>query len=186
MPGNYHSTLVSTGKRNFFVVSDLLYTDNKFAVKICFQKSSNKEQNIFFTVRCKGAPDVLLDRCTSVISPDGKIIPLTDKLKENLTDMQTAMASKGQRVLLLTYRKLTKDASEALCNYHQDGTRTLKTMTEEQYIEQVQDLCVIGVVGLVDPPRPDTLSTVVQCRTAGIRFVMVTGDFPGVYHFVDM
>ncbi|OAD70429.1 hypothetical protein PHYBLDRAFT_115367 [Phycomyces blakesleeanus NRRL 1555(-)] len=120
---------------------------------------------------CKGAPDVLMNRCTHVILPDGVEEPLTDKRRELLEEVQTRWANDGKRVLLLARRVIK--ASDTPNNI-QAGTSSFGAWATQMN----QNLVVIGLLAIVDPPRADSAETVKICRRAGIRFYMVTGDFP--------
>ncbi|KAI9029564.1 hypothetical protein CLU79DRAFT_884486 [Phycomyces nitens] len=120
---------------------------------------------------CKGAPDVLMSRCTHVILPDGVEEPLTEKRRELLEEAQTRWANDGKRVLLLARRVIK--ASDTPQNV-QAGTSSFGTWATQMN----QNLVIIGLLAIVDPPRADSADTVKICRRAGIRFYMVTGDFP--------
>lgn len=120
----------------------------------------------------KGAPDVLIKRCTHVNDPNGgPPIPLTPDVVARLVKVQESWASKGQRVLLLAKRVIQ----------HSQLPEDLPVGSDEfgDYvnININQQLTVVGLVGLLDPPRPDIPKTVATMRGAGIRFFMVTGDF---------
>ena len=114
----------------------------------------------------KGAPDVLLPRCSSLLMPTGDIVPLTEKLLGGLTDLQSRWSSSAQRVLLLARRVIP--SSEL------DG-KDFESPEAAQHIlrEQTSDLVVVGLIGIVDPPRPDIPEVVRTCRGGGIRFFMV-------------
>ncbi|KAI8642277.1 hypothetical protein BD408DRAFT_443634 [Parasitella parasitica] len=120
---------------------------------------------------CKGAPDVILSRCASILLADGSEEALTDKRIELLLNLQTKWANEGKRVLLLTRRvikaKETPANTVAGTSSFANWAATMNTC-----------LVVIGMIAIVDPPRPESAETVSICRRAGIRFFMVTGDFP--------
>ena len=123
-----------------------------------------------YVLMCKGAPDVLLKRCGYVNLPSGVATPLTPELSSRLTAVQEAWAAKGQRVLLLAKKVVhSLDLAKWPVDHPDFGV----------HIDMVlnQDLTVVGLVGLVDPPRADIPETVRIMRGAGIRFFMVTGDF---------
>nr|XP_031860422.1 uncharacterized protein CI109_004032 [Kwoniella shandongensis]KAA5527494.1 hypothetical protein CI109_004032 [Kwoniella shandongensis] len=121
---------------------------------------------------CKGAPDVLLKRCAYINDPStGSPRPLTEALCVRLTTVQESWAAKGQRVLLLAKRSVSRSSlSKELPFDHPD----FATVVDQ---DLNQNLTVVGLVGLVDPPRDDIPATVRTMRGAGIRFFMVTGDF---------
>jgi sodium/potassium-transporting ATPase subunit alpha len=122
-------------------------------------------------LHCKGAPDVLLKRCTSVLYPEGIEKPLTDSNKDVLIATQTKWAQEGKRVLLLARRIIHQEIIPQGTNAGSSSFTTWATQCNE-------DLCVVGMVAIVDPPRAESADTVATCRRAGIRFMMVTGDFP--------
>jgi sodium/potassium-transporting ATPase subunit alpha len=118
----------------------------------------------------KGAPDILLKRCNSILLPSGQVTPLTEELTDQLATLQGTWSSQGQRVLLLARRMIS--TSEILPKdwTSEDATRTvLRDFTD--------DLTVVGMIGIVDPLRKDIPEVVRICRGGGIRFFMVTGDF---------
>lgn len=104
----------------------------------------------------KGAPDVILNRCTTYVK-DGKPVPMTDEYKQEILKGNKAMADQALRVLACAQR---------IWN------------TEPAYDAEVleQELCFIGLSGMIDPVRPEVRDAIVQCNGAGITAVMITGD----------
>ena len=105
----------------------------------------------------KGAPDEVLRRCTRILR-DGREIPLTEKEREEILKENKSMADRALRVLGAARRTW-----------------------EEQPVsgapeEWEQDLAWIGMCGMIDPIRPEVKDAIGQCRRAGIRPVMITGD----------
>jgi len=107
-----------------------------------------------------GAPDVLLERCTHLYTPAG-VRPLTEADREHILAQNRASAQQALRVLGSAWRDLD-DASPA-------------DLTAEA-VEH--GLVFVGLSGMHDPPRPEAQAAVAQCRAAGIRVVMITGDHP--------
>jgi Ca2+-transporting ATPase len=107
-----------------------------------------------------GAPDLLLKRCTKLLTETG-VRSLTDSDRTAISAENAALAGRALRVLGSAYRDLDLASSE--------------TLTAED-IEQ--DLVFVGLTGMYDPPRPEVKEAVAQCRAAGIRVVMITGDHP--------
>ncbi|GAC1602518.1 MAG: hypothetical protein NVS3B21_30750 [Acidimicrobiales bacterium] len=104
----------------------------------------------------KGSPQELLARCISV-RWDGQDIALTDELRAQITRANDEMAGQALRVLGI-------------------GTRSVSSDRPSQD-EAERDLVFLGLVGMLDPPRPEVSEAVAQCRNAGIRVIMVTGDY---------
>ena len=106
----------------------------------------------------KGAPDEVLRLCTGYIE-DGEMRPMTEEKRRAILLENKAMADRALRVLAAAQRswgdKLPEDISP----------ETLE-----------QDLCFIGLAGMIDPVRPEVKDAIHQCRKAGIRPVMITGD----------
>ena len=110
-----------------------------------------------FVQYTKGAPDELLKRCTHY-EKDGQILPLDDKAREEILSHNKGMADQALRVLAAAQRTYTQ-------------------MPEEQSPEALEhDLTFLGLAGMIDPIRPEVKDAIAECKTAGIRAVMITGD----------
>lgn len=119
-----------------------------------------------FLLIVKGASDILLPHCTHYWSyKQNSIQALDDDAKFQLATLQEKMSRNAERVIMLCQRTITP--SETL------GSNAFSDEIRE---EGLSDLTLIGLLGIVDPPRKETASTVASCRRAGIRFLMVTGD----------
>lgn len=112
----------------------------------------------------KGAPESVLERCTSVMV-HGKIIPMTSDLRNTILAQITSYASKGLRTLAMAYVDV-KDT---------DATHYLSQNTQD-YVRFEQNLVFVSLVGMLDPPRPEVRLAVANCRAAGIRVICITGD----------
>ncbi len=110
-----------------------------------------------FVQYTKGAPDVLLARCNRYEDADG-IHEMTDKKREEILAANKALANKALRVLACALNPL--DTTPA--TYDADAMET--------------DLVFLGLVGMIDPVRPEVKLAIEQCISAGIRAVMITGD----------
>jgi len=105
----------------------------------------------------KGAPDVVLDKCTHYLK-NGQAVPMTAEYKQTILDANKAMADKALRVLACSQRLW--DAEPAAYE---------PAALEEQ-------LCFIGLTGMIDPVRPEVKDAITECRSAGVRAIMITGD----------
>ena len=111
------------------------------------------------TVHAKGAPEEVLERSTMIGGPDDHV-PLDDAARDTVLAVLERYASQGLRVLAVARRRLP------------DGTEPPVLREEAEH-----DLCLLGLVGLFDPPRPEVAEAVARCHLAGIRIVVVTGDY---------
>ncbi len=109
----------------------------------------------------KGAPDVVLSRASSVATPDGEEELDAERARE-LLDQNDTMGSSGLRVLAVASRSLPVRASEF----------------EGNLLDDVGSLRVEALLGILDPPRPEAIDAVRECRRAGISVRMITGDHP--------
>lgn len=105
---------------------------------------------------CKGAPDVLLSRCSARVTLDGLTEALNDEHRQLIGDANTFLAQQALRVLGVAYRSLEQQASS------DEGTE--------------RDLIFLGLFAMKDPLRPEATEAVRLCREAGIRTSMITGD----------
>ncbi|KAF9935343.1 hypothetical protein FBU30_003133 [Linnemannia zychae] len=123
-------------------------------------------------VLVKGAPDVLLPYCTSFLSAASNTTQsLTSEWIAELSRIQMAWSRRGQRVLMLCKGRFVPYYAHSAAGSSGTGPQ------EELTRQGLQDLCIVGLVGIMDPPRPEIKDTIAACRNAGARFFMVTGDF---------
>ncbi len=105
----------------------------------------------------KGAPDVVISKCTHILE-NGEINPLSEQKKAAIEAENKNMADKALRVLALAMKKYPE-------------------MPESTAPESIEtDMVFVGLVGMIDPVRPEVVDAIVQCKKAGIRPVMITGD----------
>ena len=104
----------------------------------------------------KGAPEVVLEKCTYILD-NGKIKKLTEKKRKEILKINEEMAKEALRILGMAYKELPK-----------------KT---EKYSEEIEkDMIFIGLEGMIDPPREEAIEANKKCQKAGIKTVMITGD----------
>ena len=114
----------------------------------------------------KGAPDVLFPSSTSILDSTGKSVPFSPAHQSRLSQLQHKWSSEGQRVI-------------AVCKRSLDTLKLPKgeTELEEMLYNELEDLTLVGLISIRDPPRADVKDAVRVIRAAGVRIFMVTGDF---------
>lgn len=118
------------------------------------QDAHGNGQENQFRFAIKGAPEAVLNTCSQVWTTEG-IQEMTDELRQHWQEQGTAMAEEGLRILALAE----------------------KTVTDDQ-TKPYEQLTLLGIIGLLDPPRQEVKDAIAACHRAGIRVIMVTGDQP--------
>lgn len=106
----------------------------------------------------KGACEILLERSTHYLDKDGQVVPMTEEIKQEVRRKNKEFADKALRLLGAAYRE------------HDQVPENFDAENLEK------DLTFIGLVGMIDPCRPEVYDAIKECRKAGIRPVMITGD----------
>lgn len=106
-----------------------------------------------FIALLKGAPEVVLEKSDRLLL-NGSELPLDDEQRHSIIRDYQRLAVRGERVLALAYRELADDE-----------------LPEESHFTY------LGLAGMIDPPRPEVMDALKRCRLAGIRVIMITGDF---------
>jgi Ca2+-transporting ATPase len=108
----------------------------------------------------KGAPDVILDLCTHYQRMDDQAVPLDESDRRRILEANDRMTQEALRVLAVAFRVV----------------ESLPEKVEGGQVEQ--GLIFVGLIGMMDPPRPEVPSALETARKAGIRTIMITGDYP--------
>ena len=113
-------------------------------------------------VRCfvKGAPDVLIARSSSYWMPGGEVLPVTEENRPLAFKENDRMAQAGERVMVVARRDFDPQTFDPKANL----------------LDQMTDLTLLAMVGIVDPPRPEARDAIAKCHSAGIQIRMITGD----------
>lgn len=119
----------------------------------------NDEKQKWHAVAVKGAPDVVLDLCKQYQQIDDSQAELTDAMRQQILEANDAMAKDALRVIAMAY-KLSPDLPEDM---------------RPEAVEK--DLIFVGLLGMIDPPRPEVKDALQRAKSAGIRTVMITGDY---------
>ncbi|PYH75411.1 sodium ion P-type ATPase [Aspergillus uvarum CBS 121591] len=133
-------------------------------MSVVFRKNTfDAEHRMVFT---KGAVERIVDSCRTVVWDQGSSFPvvITDAIRNKIFQNMEELARMGLRVLALAHRPCTEP-------FKTEG------QLDRDFYER--DLCFLGLVGIYDPPRPETAASIAACHQAGITVHMVTGDHPG-------
>ena len=137
--------------------AEVPFTSERKMMSVLGKESGSGVHRMF----TKGAPDVLLTRCTSQqVGPDA--VPLDATRRESVLAAVQRLSAEGYRTLGVAYKTMDADRS---------GAGDLDGSDET-------DLVFVGVVGIIDPPRAEAAAAVKEAHRAGIRTVMITGDHP--------
>lgn len=130
-------------------ISELPFDSNRKCMSVIVEENGRRRLYV------KGAPDVILDKCTQVYS--GKEMLFTSKMKKEIIKKNDEMADAALRVLAMAYKDLPPE-------------------TEKATVSMENNLVFLGLEGMMDPPRREVYSAVRKCIRAGIKTVMITGD----------
>ncbi|KAK6918176.1 hypothetical protein RJ641_016598 [Dillenia turbinata] len=121
----------------------------------------------------KGAVESILERSSHVQLTDGSLVPVDETCKELLHSKLLEMSSKGLRCLGLAY----KDELGEFSDYYSESHPAHKKLLDHSNYSSIEsDLVFVGVVGLRDPPREEVDKAIDDCRGAGIKVMVITGD----------
>jgi len=123
----------------------------------------NDEMRNWSVIAVKGAPDLVLDLCTRYQTMNDQSEPLTDEQRQKILDANDTLTQDALRVLGVAYR-IEKEVP-----FHEG---------ELKVHEVERDLVFVGLIGMIDPARPEVKPALDEGREAGIRTVMITGDYP--------
>jgi P-type Ca2+ transporter type 2C len=108
----------------------------------------------------KGAPDVLISRASSFWMPGGDVLPITDDNRSLALKENDRMAAQGERVMVVARRDFDPQSFDP----------------KAKLLDLMQDLTLLTMVGIVDPPRTEAQEAIAKCHSAGIQVRMITGD----------
>ena len=157
-----NSSVTTVREINTKVCEILFNSSNKFHLTI----HQTRRHNGNFLICMKGAPEQILEKCTSYVLDDG-VHPIDDGFKKGFDDTYKYLGGMGERVIALCMFVLPKDM------YPLDFAFDVEPPNFP-----ISGFHFVGLISMVDPPKPGVRSAVIKCRQAGIKIVMVTGDHP--------
>ncbi|PGH15884.1 calcium-translocating P-type ATPase, SERCA-type [Polytolypa hystricis UAMH7299] len=114
----------------------------------------------------KGAPESILERCShTLLGSNGSRVPLTPQHAKLISQEVVDFGNRGLRVIAVA--SISNVAPNPLLHTAE---------TTQEYLQLEQNMTLIGLVGMLDPPRPEVAASIQKCREAGIRVVVITGD----------
>lgn len=118
------------------------------------------EREYTHVINVKGAPDIVLGLCTRYQKMDNTVAPLTDEMRQEILSANDSITGQALRVLGVAYRPVSQQPTDL-------NAETLE-----------KDLIFAGLIGMIDPSRPEVKPALREAQHAGIRSVMITGDYP--------
>ncbi len=112
-----------------------------------------------FYVFAKGAPEELFLKCTQIY--EDSVVAMDTAKKEHWVAAAEKFSASGHRMIAMAYRQ-----------------------TDSTPASLIDELVFLGLIGMIDPPRPEVQAAINDCKTAGIKVVMITGDHPSTAHFI--
>ena len=156
------TALIEFGRNKDFYIQDELekmprVNDLPFDSERKMMSSINRFGDNAYLVMTKGAPDIILQRCNKYLE-NNELIDLTEKDRSEILNINQNMAEQALRVLGFAYKVIEKMPSPV-------NSETIES-----------DLVFAGMVGMIDPERPEAKAAVAEAKSAGIRTIMITGD----------
>ena len=141
-------------------VGEVPFSSERKLMSTVHSDAEREERLLVFT---KGAPDILLTRCSRELVGE-EVRPLTEDRRVEILKSNEELAAEALRTLGVAFRSLPKDALK---------------LNQEEVDERVeQELVFLGLIGMIDPPREEAKDAVARAKGAGIRLIMITGDHP--------
>jgi Ca2+-transporting ATPase len=134
--------------------------DSDYKFMATFHNMTNEQGQPVVRAFVKGAPDVLIGRAGSYWLPAGQSASITDANRQLALDENSRMAQAGERVMVVARRDFDPQTFNP----------------KSKLIDLVNDLTLLAMVGIVDPPRPEAKAAIAKCHSAGIQVRMITGD----------
>jgi Ca2+-transporting ATPase len=147
-----------TGTRRLYPRVGEVPFDSDYKFMATFHRMNDQGREV---IRCfvKGAPDVLLARSAAARGADGEAVSI-ELGRDSVLEANDRLAREGLRVLAVASRDLDPESFSG----------------EGELLDQVRDLTLLALVGIVDPPRKEAREAIARCKEAGIRVRMITGD----------
>jgi Ca2+-transporting ATPase len=134
--------------------------DSAYKLMATFHNMTNGQNEPVVRCYVKGAPDVLIARSGKLLGSDGQQDPLDENARQRALEINEELASQGMRVMVVAGRDLDPATFDP----------------DSNLLDEVNDLTLLGMIGIVDPPRSEAKEAIAESKAAGIRVRMITGD----------
>ena len=162
--GDYYKELENSGIKK--IVTLEFTSERKSMSVLCSKKNA---PNVLYT---KGAPESIIERCTHILLPQGKL-PLTGQVKDKILEKTKELSSEALRCIAFAYKEETGELS----NYNGPSHHAHQLLeNHKNYVGFEKEMVFLGVAAMKDPPRPDVKDAILLCKKAGIKVFMITGD----------
>ena len=165
----------SRDRKSMSVLCD--YPEAEYPSKSDFHTIGSRKKGNRLLV--KGAPNLLIDRCSKVKFRDGTVSKMTGDLRRAIEQKTTELAVRPLRCLALAVKE-TEELETTLRDYDpdQDGDVSKHPLLSDPmtYVDIESGLTLVGIIGIKDPARPEVADSINECTEAGIRVMMITGD----------
>eukprot|EP00434_Breviolum_minutum_P015857 symbB.v1.2.013971.t1/scaffold1001.1/size146904/2 len=149
----------------------LEFSRDRKSMSVLWHEGSSGSNVLF----AKGAPEMLIKRCSKIMMPDGQIEPLTDAWRTQIEKELLKMAESALRTMGMATK--TSDLKDLQSYDGSPGHPGHGILAEpSNFIDVECDMTFVGLVGILDPPRPECKPAIEACRVAGISVIMITGD----------
>jgi len=180
VPSIMASANVDGWRKNFPRSATLEFNRDRKSMSVLCRPESSKKGNRLLV---KGAPNLLIKRCTHVKFRDGTVMKLTGDLRRKIEAKTSELAQRPLRCLALAVKethhldRTLKMHAPAENEGDGDAARNHPLLKDQsKYADIESGLTLVGVVGIKDPARPEVADSIQQCTEAGIRVIMITGD----------
>ena len=154
----------------------LEFNRNRKSMSVLCRKNVESSHNQLLV---KGAPNLLLQRCTHIKLRNGETVPLNGSMRRMIEEKTSELAQRPLRCLALAVKDT--DMLESSLQYYDpelDGESSKHPLLKDSanYAGIESGLTLVGIIGIKDPARPEVAGSIQKCREAGIRIMMITGD----------
>jgi len=156
-------------------ITTLEFNRDRKSMSVLCQKSDASGNKLLV----KGAPNLLIERCTKIKYRDGTVVRLNGELRRKINAKVSELATRPLRCLALAVKE-TSSLDPSLKKFKPSAEKKLTAhpllKDPSKYKDIESDLTLVGVVGIKDPARPEVADSIKSCTEAGIRIMMITGD----------